>query len=143
MSSASGDGHDGTAPTPAVGALTTGWRLALLVAWGAVIVGLAAVWAASRQIGLSTWWLAPGMDGVASVVRLTPFITPMTMVVLILLRQPRLWLVGLVAGTLTMVIGLGDLGRVDGLAVVEILLGASGAAASAAAWTGTYRDGRR
>ena len=135
--------HERTPDPVAAGALTTGWRLTVLVAWSAVVVGLAAVWAASRQIGLSTWWLGPGTDGIGGVVRLAPFIAPTTMVALAVVQRPRLWRLGLVAGAVTIAIGAGDLGRVTGLAIVEILLGASGAAVSAAAWTGTYRDARR
>ena len=129
---------DGDAPDVALpGRLAHGWRLTVLTAWIAVTVGLAAAWAASRQIGLSTWWLRPGSP---QVVRLVPFIAPVAMIGLVLAHRPRLWRLGMVAGLATVAVGIGDLGRVTGLALVEMLLGACGVAVSAAAWTGTYRE---
>lgn len=119
------------------GQLTHGWRLTALTSWIAIAVSLAAVWAASRQIGLSTWWLRPGSPVVVSIV---PFIAPGIMVALVLAHRPHLWRIGIVAGVASVAVGLGDLGRVTGLAMVEMLLGACGIAVSAAAWTGTYRE---
>ena len=130
-----GDLEDADSALP--GRLTHGWRLTALTAWIAIAVGLAAVWAASRQVGLSTWWLRPGSP---EVVRVVPFIAPGAMVALVLAHRPRLWRLGIVAGLATVAVGLGDLGRVTGLAMVEMLLGACGIAVSAAAWTGTYRE---
>lgn len=123
--------------------LTSGWRLTMLAVWISVIVGLAAVWAASRQIGLSTWWLRPDVSGVPPAVRIAPFAAPTVMVLLTLASRRSLWRFGIAGGVVTTAVGVGDVGRVTGLALVEILLGASGIAVSAAAWTGTYRHARR
>lgn len=134
-------GSDVDAPVVAMpGRLTHGWRLTVLTAWIAVSVGLAAVWAASRQIGLSTWWLSPGSS---TVVRAVPFLAPAAMIGLVLAHRPRVWRLGILAGVATAAVGLADLDRVSGIALVEILLGICGAVVSAAAWTGTYREPRR
>ena len=69
-----------------------------------------------------------------------PFIAPVAMIGLVLAHRPRLWRLGIAAGLATVAVGLGDLGRVTGLALVEMLLGTCGVAVSAAAWTGTYRE---
>ena len=53
-----------------------GWRATTAATWIGVIVGLAAVWNASVQIGLSTWWLGPRADQQPRVVQFAPFVPP-------------------------------------------------------------------
>lgn len=121
------------------GQLTPGWRIALGAAWAGVFVGFTAVWKASRDIGLSTWWLGPGGEPQPLYVMLLPFLAPAVMVAGALYGMRFLPWAGLLAAGVTAAIGVGDIGRVDGLALAELTLAAGGAAVSAAALGGRYR----
>ena len=41
------------------GQLSSGWRAVFVTGWTGALLGIAAVWKASRIVGLSTWWLGP------------------------------------------------------------------------------------
>lgn len=99
----------------------------------------AAVWGASVQLGLSTWWLGPRADPQPEFIRFSPFIVPV-LVLLATVNQVR-WLpwIGLVAAVVTGAFGVGDLGRVNSLAGIELAIAAAAAAGSIASLTGTYR----
>ena len=47
------------APPPGDGEMSSGWKATVTLTWIGVVIGLASVWAVSRQVGLSTWWLGP------------------------------------------------------------------------------------
>lgn len=119
------------------GDLTSGWFVVTIVVWAGVFAGFAAVWAASRQIGLSTWWLGPRAGGRSIMVSLIPFVPGLTMVVAVLARVRYVWIIGLIASLIVVAIGLVDLSRVARLGAVEIALGVAGCAVSLASWTGT------
>jgi hypothetical protein len=127
---------------PRPGELTPGWRFAVGAVWVAVAVALGAVWNTSVQLGLSTWWLGPRGDPQPVVVRVLPFVAPLLMVMAVINRGRWLGWFGLLAAAATAAIGIGDLGRVSGLAVVELVIAAAGAAVSIAAFAGTYHRGR-
>ena len=63
-------------PTPRAGELSIGWRFAMIALWVGVVLAWSAVWNASVQLGLSTWWLGPRADPTPAVVRLLPFVAP-------------------------------------------------------------------
>jgi hypothetical protein len=108
-----------------------------MATWAGIIAGIAAVWAASRQIGLSTWWLGPRAGDRSIVVSLIPFVPGVTMIIAAVARVRYVWAIGIVASLIVMAIGLGDLSRVARLGAVEIALGVAGCAVSLASWTGT------
>ena len=60
-------------PPKVAGQLTHTWRLAFGIGWAAIVVGNAAVWEASRVIGLSTWWLGPDSEPRLLLMQLLPF----------------------------------------------------------------------
>ena len=126
---------------PRAGELSVGWRALTAATWIGVIVGFAAVWNASVQLGLSTWWLGPRADPQPRYVQFLPFVAPVLML-LATINQMR-WLpwLGLGASAIMGAIGVADLGRVTSLAVVEIAIAAAAAGMSIASFTGTYRHG--
>jgi hypothetical protein len=125
--------------TPRAGELTTGWRIVVACTWIAVIVAFAAVWNTSAQLGLSTWWLGARADPQSPIVRLSPFLAPLLMAIAAFANARRLALLGVGAAVLTAAFGVGDLGRVPGLATLELLIAGVALALSLAALTGTYR----
>jgi hypothetical protein len=124
------------------GDVSAGWTLVFAIGWVGVIVGFAAVWNASIQLGLSTWWLGPAADRNALVVRLLPFVAPALCVLAAAARLRWLPWYGVVAALVTAGIAIGDLGRVTGLALVELLLAVCGLLVSIAATAGMYRRAR-
>lgn len=123
----------------APGELTPGWRLACMFCWVGVLVALGAVWSASRQIGLATWWLGPPAQMQPPYVVALPFV-PGVVVVAALWRRVRAvpW-IGLAAAVAIAAVGIADLSRVRGLGVVELLVAGAGALVSVAAFGGRYR----
>jgi hypothetical protein len=109
------------------------------VGWVGVAVGLGAVWSASRQIGLSTWWLGPPSDARPVVVSLLPFVAPVVAIAAAVGRTRFLPWIGLAAAVATAAVGIGDLDRVPRLAALELVIAACGAAVSVACLAGRYR----
>ncbi|MFZ8968538.1 MAG: hypothetical protein ACO20G_05805 [Ilumatobacteraceae bacterium] len=131
--------HNPDVIAPPAGGLTSAWRATIVVVWVGVAIGMASVWSASRQVGLSTWWLGPPTDGRPAVVAIAVFVPAVVVLVAAAVVQRHLWLTAVIAGVVVIVIGCGDIGRVDGLATVQIALGAAGAATGIAALSGTAR----
>lgn len=111
----------------------------MALTWVGVVVGLAAVWNASVQLGLSTWWLGPRGDPRPRVIQLSPFVAPLLMVLATINNARWLGLHGLAASGVLLAVGVVDLGRVTSIAVTELLIAAAAAAVSLASLTGTYR----
>lgn len=111
----------------------------VLVAWLLILLAYTGVWKASRELGLATWWLGPtGAPGPLPVI-LLPFAAPAVMIVAALNNSRRLPWYGLVASAVGVLIGLGDLGDVRRLGLVELAIAAAGAAVSVASLAGRYR----
>ena len=126
---------------PRPGDLTIVWRLVTAAVWIGVAAALAAVWNASVQIGLATWWLGPRSSPQPVVVKLLPFVPSVLMLLATINQVRRLAILGLVASAAVALVGLVDLGYVRGLALVELGIAAAAGLASAASLTGTYRRG--
>lgn len=125
--------------TPRARELTTGWRIVTACTWIAVIVGFAAVWNTSVQLGLSTWWLGARADPQPPVVRLTPFVAPLLMAIAAFANARRLAMLGVGAAAVTAAFGIGDISRVPGLGALELVIAGLALAVSLASLTGTYR----
>ena len=119
--------------------MSGGWKATVTLTWIGVVIGLASVWAVSRQVGLSTWWLGPPANGRHLAINLLPFVAPFLALILAIGGSHRTWKVGVLAGAVIVLIGAVDLGRVTRLGVVEIVLGLAGAGSSLASWVGTPR----
>ncbi|MGH9134552.1 MAG: hypothetical protein ACRDZZ_11480 [Ilumatobacteraceae bacterium] len=124
---------------PRAGELTTGWRIVTGIGWIGVVAVLAATWNASRQLGLSTWWLGPVRDQRPPYVLLLPFVAPAVVIAAAGNRIRYVPWIGVAASIATAAVGLGDLGRVRGLGVVELIAGTAGLLVSVASFSGMYR----
>ncbi len=129
----------GATSGPLPGQLTRGWRLATVFVWGATFAAQAGVWKASRELGLSTWWRGPISDPQPFLMTLIPFIGPAAMAVAALYGVRRLPWYGLAASAVTAAVGLGDLGRVVRIGLVELAMAAATALFSVASLAGRYR----
>jgi hypothetical protein len=125
---------------PGPGQLTPGWSVVTWLAWTAVVAGFAAVWYSSRITGFSTWWLGPESEPRFIGVSLLPFVAPLAMVAGGLRGARRLPLLGLAASAWCAAFGIGDLGRVNDYAAVELLIAAGAAAVSVASFAGLVRS---
>jgi hypothetical protein len=121
------------------GDLTTGWRIVTGVGWIAIVAVLAAAWSASRQLGLSTWWLGPASDQHPPYIVLLPFVAPAVMLAAVGNRTRFIPWIGVLGALATAAVGLGDLGRVQGLGLVELMAAAAGLLISIASFSGMYR----
>lgn len=127
-------------PPPRRGELTPGWRIVTVLTWVGVVLSLAAVWNASVQLGLSTWWLGPRGEPQPRVVQLSPFVAPLLMVLGTINNARWLGFHGLVASGVLVAVGIGDLGRVGSIAATELAIAGAAAIVSLASLTGTYRS---
>lgn len=132
----------GTVPLaglPRAGDLSLGWRAVTATTWICVVLALAAVWNASVQLGLSTWWLGPRSEPQSKLVQVSPFIAPVLMVLGAVNQVRWLPVFGLAAAGLLAAMGVGDLDRVATLATVEIAIAIAAGLVSLASVTGIYR----
>lgn len=133
--------HHGLAHDPALrsGELSDGWTLLFVIGWSAVAIGYAAIWRASWQLGIPTWWLAHRGSGIGSLLAVAPFLPPAAMIVAAARRVRHLPWWGLAASLTLLAIALADLGNIRGLSVAGIVVALSGALISLASLTGMYR----
>ena len=124
---------------PRAGDLTTGWRILTGIGWTGIVLVLAATWNVSRQLGLPTWWLGPVDDPRPPYVLLLPFIAPAIMITLVGNRVRYVPWIGVLGAAATAAVGLGDLGRVRGLGVVELIAAGAALLVSIASFSGMYR----
>lgn len=129
-------------PPPRRGELTLAWRTVTALAWVGVVLSLAAVWNASVQLGLSTWWLGPRGDPQPRIIQLSPFVAPLLMVLGTINNARWLGWHGLAASGVLVAVALGDVGRVGSIALTELAIAAAAALVSLASLTGTYRGPR-
>jgi hypothetical protein len=126
-------------PTPRAGELSIGWRFAMIALWVGVVLAWSAVWNASVQLGLSTWWLGPRADPAHAVVRLLPFVAPAIMLLAIINNVRWVAYGGLLAAAALAAIAVGDLSRVRNIGLVELAIAVVAGVASIASLAGTYR----
>jgi hypothetical protein len=138
-------GYPGTVPDSPVrrphrpGELTTAWRAALVATWVGVLLAYLAVWKASEEIGIGTWWLGPRSDPQPVLVRLIPFFVTAVFGILASYNVPRMPWISLGGSVVLALIAVPDLSRSVGLATIEFAIAGAAAAVSLASLTGTYR----
>ena len=103
------------------------------------MVILAATWNASRQLGLPTWWLGPLDHQRPAYIILLPFVAPAVVITAAVNRVRYVPLIGVLGAFATAAVGLGDLGRVRGLGVVELMAAGAALLLSIASLSGMYR----
>lgn len=125
------------------GDLTAGWSTLFWLAWLGIVGGFVAVWVSSWTTGLSTWWLGPQVAPRILPVRLLPFVAPIALTVMGVRRMRWLPWAGIVGAVVSALVGLGDVGRVDGYAAIELGLGLGGLLVSLGSFAGMYRNASR
>jgi hypothetical protein len=104
-----------------------------------VVVVLASAWSVSRQLGLSTWWLGPIQHEQPLYVMLLPFVAPAVVITAAGNRVRYVPWIGLLGAAATAAVGVGDLGRVLGIGVVELIAAAAALLISIASFSRMYR----
>jgi hypothetical protein len=123
---------------PPGGRLTATWRAITIAAWIGVFTAYLAVWKASVELGLSTWWLGARSDPQPLVIQLVPFYVAAFFGILASYNVRRLPWFGLVGAGALLAIAVPDVGRSVGLAVVEVTIAGAVAMVALASFTGVY-----
>lgn len=121
------------------GELTTAWRAALVATWVGVFLAYMAVWKASEEIGIGTWWLGPRSNPQPVLVQLIPFFVTAVFGILASYNVRRMPWISLGGSAVLALIAVPDLSRSVGLATVEFAIAGAVALVSLASLTGTYR----
>ena len=114
----------------------------VVATWVGVFVAYMAVWKASEEIGIATWWLGPRSDPQPILIRLIPFLVATLFVILASYNVPRMPVIGLVGAAVLAAIAVPDLSRSTGLAMIEFAIAAAALLVSLASFTGMYRQPR-
>lgn len=108
-------------------------------AWTAAFFAYAAVWQASVQIGIGTWWVGPRAQPTNIAIKVLPFALCLALAICAVYNAPRLLRLS-AAGVVVATLGaLPDFSRSAGLAITELLIAAMLGIVTAAATTGRYR----
>ena len=99
----------------------------------------AAVWQASVEIGIATWWIGPRAQPTNLAVKALPFMLCITMAMCVVYNAPRVLRLSALGVVLAAAGALADFSRSNGLAVTELLIAALLGVVTAAAVTGRYR----
>jgi len=124
---------------PIANRLTPLWRSLLALAWICGFFAYAAIWQASTQLGIGTWWIGPRAQPTSLLVRLLPSAITLGVVVLTAYGLRRLPALGVGAAALLLVGALPDFPRSTSLALTEVTVALTLMATSAAAFTGLAR----
>ena len=111
----------------------------MLATWVLVFLAYTAVWKASRELGLATWWLGPTAEPRPFPVLLVPFVAPLAMMIATINNSRRLPWYGLAAAAVGVAIAIGDLGTFRRLGLVELGIAVAAGAVSVASMAGQYR----
>lgn len=111
----------------------------VIVTWVGVFTAYLAVWKASEEIGIATWWLGPRSDPQPIAVRLVPFVVTAVFGIVASYNVPRMPVIGLIGSLALAAIAVPDLSRSTGLAVIEFAIAGAVLLVSAASFAGMYR----
>ena len=110
----------------------------VVTTWVGVFVAYLAVWKASEEIGIATWWLGPRSSPQPLAIRLIPFIVTAVFGILASYNVPRMPAIGVVGSFVLAAIAVPDLSRSTGLALIEFAIAGAVLLVSAASFTGAY-----
>lgn len=108
-------------------------------AWIAAFFAYAAVWQASVQIGIGTWWVGPRAQPTNILIKVLPFALCLALAICAVYNAPRLLRLSAAGAALAALGAIPDFSRSVGLAITELLIAAFLGLATAAAVTGRYR----
>jgi hypothetical protein len=115
------------------------WRVMLALAWFAAFFAYAAIWQASVQIGISTWWIGPRAQPTNVAVRLIPFALALTTALCVIYNVERIIRVSFIGVALGVAIAIPDFSRSTGLALAELAIPAMIGLVTVAAMSGRYQ----
>lgn len=125
--------------TARAGELDVLWRTVLAACWIGVFFAFAAVWKASEEIGIATWWLGPRSDPQPPLIRLSPFILALAVgLIVISNRREAVW-VSYGGAVVIGVLAALDVSRSGGLALVEFAIAGAVLLVTTASFAGRYR----
>lgn len=107
--------------------------------WMFAFFAYAAVWQASVQLGIATWWVGPRSAPTPVLIRMIPFFVTIVGGMMAVYNVRRLSHVSIGIAAITALVALPDFSRSVGLAVVELMISGSLIVISAASLTGRYR----
>ena len=122
-----------------VGELTPAWRIAVILTWVGAFLAYLAVWKASEEIGIATWWLGPRSHPQPIPIRLIPFAVVAVFGMLAGSNVRRLPWISLAGSGVLALIAVPDLSRSGGLAAIEFAIAGAVALVSLGSFTGMYR----
>lgn len=125
--------------TAAPGELTPAWRVAVILTWVGAFLAYLAVWKASEEIGIATWWLGPRSSPRPLPIRLIPFAVIAVFGILASFHLRRLPWISLAGSGVLALIAIPDLSRSGGLAAIEFAIAGAVALVSLGSFTGMYR----
>jgi hypothetical protein len=111
----------------------------VVTTWVGAFVAYLAVWKASDELGIATWWLGPRSNPQPLIIRLVPFLVTAVFGLLASYNVPRMPLIGLIGAAVLAGIAVPDLSRSTGLAAIEFAIAGAVVLVSAASFTGMYR----
>jgi hypothetical protein len=112
----------------------------VVTTWVGVFIAYLAVWKASEEIGIATWWLGPRSSPQPLAIRLLPFVVAAVFGILASYNVPRMPVIGLIGSLALAAIAVPDLSRSTGLAIIEFAIAGAVLLVSVASFTGTYRQ---
>jgi hypothetical protein len=125
--------------TPRPGELTPAWRIAVVITWVGALLAYLAVWKASEEVGIATWWLGPRSHPEPMYIRLLPFAIVAVFGILASYNTRRLPWISLAGSGALALIAVPDLSRSGGLAAIEFTIAGAVALVSLGSLTGMYR----
>jgi hypothetical protein len=121
------------------GDLALSWRIMLGLAWLVAFFAYAAIWQASVQIGISTWWIGPRAQPTNVAIRLIPFVLVLVVALCVIYNTAKLLRSSFIGVLLCAAIALPDFSRSTGLAVAELVIPVMLGLVTAAAMSGRYQ----
>ena len=111
----------------------------MILTWVGAFLAYLAVWKASEEIGIATWWLGPRSHPRPIPIRLVPFAVVAVFGILASFNVRWLPWIGLTGSGALALIAIPDLSRSGGLAAIEFAIAAAVALVSLGSFTGVYR----
>jgi len=121
------------------GDLTMSWRVVLCLAWIGGFFAFAAVWQASVQIGIGTWWIGPRALPAPPYIRLLPFALTLVMALCVIYNTPRIVRTSFVGTLLVAAIAIPDFSRSVSMAIAELVVAGLLLLVTVGAVSGRYR----
>ena len=113
----------------------------MIAVWVMVFFAYAAVWKASDEIGIGTWWLGSRSQPTPIPVRLIPFALAFAVALLATYNVRRLPWIGTSAAVLLAVMAVFDFACSIGLAIVQLGVASGALLTALGSLSGTYRLG--